>query len=361
MSFTPRGSSLNSPDPPPNQGIESHHAPSVVSSRLTDVISEDGDEYYPEGAAAAAAQSRARAFAGDQERTMSLQRRQGVSGAGGSGEWRPGNAFGGLGATMSNTSRPQSAMSRGSRTHVPSLTSHAFFRPMSSQRLQAQRGGRPITSGQTGTGSAGQSNIGSTFNRQSIGSNQTEYQDNDLPPPSRGTEYTEHDPRDRASINPSPSGNVTAQSLDESTRPLHKRSSFPGPVHLDFGAKYKPNPNGVLQAQKSTGSFRSAFILPARENPLPSNRQQRKQPSSKNTSLEPEHSKVFSATKTQAGKNYQYFAGNTVFLLRGRFQNARQKPINIATGVLVVLPSVLFLVYSYVLPCYIRKDIPSNT
>lgn len=334
MSFPLRGSSLNSANPPGNQGTESHYAPSVVSSRLTDVISEDGDEYYPEGAAAAAAQLRARAFA------------QGAPVTGASGEWRPGNAFGGLGATMSNTSRPQSAMSRGSRTHVPSLTSHAFFRPMSSQRLQAQRGGRPVTSGQTGTGSTGPSNIGSTFNRQSVGSNQTGYQDNDLPPPSRGTEYTEHDPRDRVSVNASPSGNVNAQSMDDSTRPLHKRSSFPGPVNLDFGANYKQNTNGILQAQKSTGSFRSAFILPARGNPSPNDRQQRERTSSKKTSAAPEHSKVSLPAKTQAGKNYQYFTGNTVFLLRGRFQNARQRPINVATGALVVLPSVLFLVYS---------------
>jgi palmitoyltransferase ZDHHC9/14/18 len=39
-------------------------------------------------------------------------------------------------------SRPPSSYSR---THVPSLTSSAFFRPMSSQRLQAQRGQRPIS------------------------------------------------------------------------------------------------------------------------------------------------------------------------------------------------------------------------
>ena len=346
MSFPPRASSLNPPSPQPNQGIESYHAPSIVSSRLTDVISEDGDEYYPEGAAAAAAQARARAFAGDQECTTSLQRRQGIPVAGGSGEWRPSNAFGGLGATMSNTSRPQSAMSRGSRTHVPSLTSHAFFRPMSSQRLQAQRGGRPLTSGQTGTGSTGHSNIGSVFHRQSIGSNQTGYQDNDLPPPSRGTEYTEHDPRDPPSINPSPSGNVTTQSVDESTRPLHKRSSFPEPVHLDFAANYKQNTSGILQAQKSTGSFRSTFILPARRNPSPHDRQRREQPSSKNRSQEPEHSRALPTAHVHTGKNYQHFAGNTVFGLGGRLQNARQKPINVATGVLVVLPSVLFLVYS---------------
>jgi palmitoyltransferase ZDHHC9/14/18 len=39
-------------------------------------------------------------------------------------------------------SRPPSSYGR---THVPSLTSSAFFRPMSSQRLQAQRGARPMS------------------------------------------------------------------------------------------------------------------------------------------------------------------------------------------------------------------------
>lgn len=39
-------------------------------------------------------------------------------------------------------SRPPSSYSR---THVPSLTSSAFYRPMSSQRLQAQRGQRPTS------------------------------------------------------------------------------------------------------------------------------------------------------------------------------------------------------------------------
>ena len=38
------------------------------------------------------------------------------------------------------TTRPTTG---GSRTHVPSVTSRAFFAPMSSQRLQAHRGQRP--------------------------------------------------------------------------------------------------------------------------------------------------------------------------------------------------------------------------
>jgi palmitoyltransferase ZDHHC9/14/18 len=42
---------------------------------------------------------------------------------------------------------------------------------------------------------------------------------------------------------------------------------------------------------------------------------------------------------------HQYFEGNTFFCLGGRFQNSRQRPINIATGSMIVVPCVLFLVF----------------
>jgi palmitoyltransferase ZDHHC9/14/18 len=48
------------------------------------------------------------------------------------------------------------------------------------------------------------------------------------------------------------------------------------------------------------------------------------------------------------GKNYEYFLGNTLFCGGGRFQNSRDKPVNIATGLLVVVPSALFFAFSYV-------------
>jgi palmitoyltransferase ZDHHC9/14/18 len=52
------------------------------------------------------------------------------------------------------------------------------------------------------------------------------------------------------------------------------------------------------------------------------------------------------AKKNALGKNYEYFEGNTIFFLGGRLQNSRDRPINIATGVFLVLPVVLFFVYS---------------
>ncbi|KAF2452443.1 DHHC palmitoyltransferase-domain-containing protein, partial [Lineolata rhizophorae] len=48
----------------------------------------------------------------------------------------------------------------------------------------------------------------------------------------------------------------------------------------------------------------------------------------------------------QLGKNYEYFTGNTVFCWGGRLQNARDRPINIATGILVLAPAGLFFGFS---------------
>ena len=50
--------------------------------------------------------------------------------------------------------------------------------------------------------------------------------------------------------------------------------------------------------------------------------------------------------KKELGKNHQYFSGNTVFCWGGRFQNTRDRPVNIATGLAFVLPSGLFFGFS---------------
>ena len=50
--------------------------------------------------------------------------------------------------------------------------------------------------------------------------------------------------------------------------------------------------------------------------------------------------------KPRAGINYEYFSGNTVFFLGGRLQNTRDRPVNIISGLIVLVPSILFLVFS---------------
>jgi palmitoyltransferase ZDHHC9/14/18 len=52
--------------------------------------------------------------------------------------------------------------------------------------------------------------------------------------------------------------------------------------------------------------------------------------------------------KKELGKNYEYFAGNTVFFGGGRLQNTRDRPVNIATGLMVLVPAGLFFGFSYV-------------
>jgi palmitoyltransferase ZDHHC9/14/18 len=50
--------------------------------------------------------------------------------------------------------------------------------------------------------------------------------------------------------------------------------------------------------------------------------------------------------KAELGRNYEYFQGNTVFCIGGRLQNTRHRPVNIATGSCIVIPGVLFFIFS---------------
>lgn len=51
-------------------------------------------------------------------------------------------------------------------------------------------------------------------------------------------------------------------------------------------------------------------------------------------------------TAKSNGKNYEYYAGNMLFFLSGRFVNTRARPLNIATFILTVLPGALFFGFS---------------
>lgn len=333
-------------------------AASVISSRMTDVVSEDGDEYQPEGLATRQSSTRAN----DPDRppssmspssTRAAPSRRGTPFSGTSatsGGWISGGAFGGPGGSISNTSRPQSANSRTSRTHVPSLASQAFFRPMSSQRLQAQRNNRPAVPRQPPISADSHSETESNIRRHSLGSNATSQPGpagqvdifNDTLPPSRGTEYTE---QDHFTAEASPTGNATAQSIGESERPLQRKASDLIPKHSDVSKGYKQGSSNSLPNKDSPNSFRANFLLPARSNI-----------SSRNNTRD--HQRLSSATPSktgqsqpkeplpEAGVNYQYFSGNTVFCWGGRLQNTRDRPINIGTAIIVILPSTLFFTFS---------------
>ncbi|CCF42426.1 palmitoyltransferase ERF2 [Colletotrichum higginsianum] len=285
----------------------------------------------------------------------------------------------GAGSTAGSiASRPPSSTSR---SHVPSLTSSAFFRPMSSQKLQAQRGGsRPATRqqptfedvesepGQSAAAAAAVASGGPNA-RHSVISNpvsnpvarlQRQLSDDDemRAPPSRGTEYTEQGTYDRITANTSPThGHHAAGSMSESVTPLQRnqRNSRNLSVTVDRGFKERGNQPSPV---KSPRSFRSSFLLPGRSD-QGQNKSNRSLPGGEklsSTASTPQLNPVDlsrPADKTNLKKSmsnlgyvFQYFEGNTVFCIGGRFQNTKHRPVNVATGLFIVIPAVLFFVFS---------------
>lgn len=375
VAVTSSSTDASVPNPPASSG--SQRPLSAISSRMTDIVSVDGDEYYPEGLAAAGRPKTPASLGLTNDSTpppsaMSSQRSawtQAPSSRRGVRDWkasRPGT-FGGPGAAFANTSRPESAASRTSRTHVPSITANAFFHPMSSQRLQAQRGPRPSTKGQlpsiASRNESNRSNEGDTPpNRQSIGSLKTGaqeqgpliHQETEAVPPSRGTDFTEHEyAPDRTTATASPNGEGegegegTVQSLDDSVRPLHNGLSNNKPTHLNLDNTYRQGSGTHSPLQESPNSFRSNFLRSSKSDPPPTNGAPNHSGMDfYSASQKSTQSQMPQQDKVDTGRNYQYFSGNTAFCWGGRLQNTRERPLNLATGFLVILPCVLFFVYS---------------
>jgi palmitoyltransferase ZDHHC9/14/18 len=95
--------------------------------------------------------------------------------------------------------------------------------------------------------------------------------------------------------------------------------------------------------QKSPLSFRSGLSLASKHRLEPGHQPLHSNVTSPRYATDPN---VAVAKESSLGRNHEYFEGNTIFWLGGRMQNARDRPINIATGVFVVLPAILFFVFS---------------
>ncbi|KAH7563076.1 hypothetical protein BM1_00123 [Bipolaris maydis] len=260
--------------------------------------------------------------------------------------------------SLNHQSRPTTAASR---THVP-LAAHGFFRPMSSQRLQQQRNQRPTSLlGHSSLYSETALEPNSNPYRSSTGSTQTNrgvmtlglHHEEDLqPPPSRGTDITDRDMPDRTTANSTPTGAETVRSHGESITPLQR----PRPQHLNLANVHSHDAGKNPPApSKSPRSFRSSFMISSREGR--SNQIRPHQGHEKLTSAEPSprlarKEATKEAVKRELGKNYQYFSGNTAFCWGGRLQNTRDRPVNVATAILIILPACLFFGFSYVqFPC----------
>ena len=202
--------------------------------------------------------------------------------------------------------------------------------------------------------------------RHSVTSNQLaaltqEMGDDDVemrPPVSRGTDMTEQETLDRITANTSPSrGHYPTASITDSVRPLQKSNSENKglTVQVDKTCTYS---NGINLPTpiKSPRSFRSGFLLPGKGDSLNNSSTRGMAGAEKLSSVTSSPAPTASETKTvlpqhrirppRSGQNYQYFDGSTVFCLKGRFQNTRSKPVNIATGLLIVVPGIVFFTMS---------------
>ena len=360
-------SPINSSFPTPLPTADSTQAPSVISSQLTDIGSENDDDYQSEdatkmrpgtalsGGTFSNDPNRPRTARSAQPRswTRSANSRRGPTSPRSPRSWRFNGAFGGPGTAMSNTSRPQSqTSSRTSRTHVPSLASHSLFRPMSSQRLQARRGGnRRMVGGQSMASVDGSSDFGSTTNRNSIGSNMTAQPDpygsrkNDEPSQQHWTHFTERE--DQRANNTSPTGNATIQSITGSERPLNDHALGTGATQSNSNMKERFEGGTSPPTQWGPRSFRPSFLLPARSSDQARNdRFSHERLSSSTSSPHSTMAKLPPVTEQQPKFNYEYFSGNTVFCWGGRLQNTRDRPINVISGLLILAPSILFFIFS---------------
>lgn len=339
MSESPKATSPSKhdgglPDPHPRPG-----PPSIISSRMTDIASEDGEPESP------SRRTQRRSLVTSESRS-----RPGTARTAASSRHHPQplrkTHLAGLahrGSVGSGTGSVGRTPSRKSRSHVPSLTSNAFYAPvLSSQKLQAQRGGpRPLAPAarvEEAGAPAGLSTPGPMSDDGSFNA-----------PPSRGTDGSGQDTVDRRTANTSPTQGYAHGSIADSVRPLQK----PKPEDDDNrGYTSRAHMPGVLRPSRSFGS---SFLMRERERdqPDPSRRLDPAEKLSSGASTPhpssrqgPARTKADPPRVSAVGRVFEYFEGNTVFCLGGRWQNARQRPVNVATGLFVVVPAVLFFAFS---------------
>lgn len=250
-------------------------------------------------------------------------------------------------STSGGPSRPQSPESVTSRTHVPSITAQGFLRPMSSQRLQQQRLNSLRTSSRakktnptpppgTADGTIEEDDA------QSVHSNRTGPYASLPKAHRRGisatTGYTESEPPD---VHDQQFVAETENHYFQETSKSQKKAS-PSPLNLTNNLKFA---SAQDNATRSPHSFRSGFSIGSKRITEPPDHQQL--PSARASPHYPDvlEEKRRMAQKSALGRNYEYFEGNTMFLFKGRLLNTRDRPINILTGLLIIIPTVLFYVF----------------
>lgn len=364
-------------DSPTSHGFPVPRVPtaaSVISSRL----SNDGiDDSSPRPKTGASRKSRPESTRTSRSRSKSRKRAQHART----------DSRGSAGAATPVPMPEPAVRSRNlsSRSHVPSLTSNAFFRPMSSQQLQAHRGSnrpptmmsmasRPPTepvslddaATDIGNGPMTRNSFSSNHKPDDAANQQQGHyglQQGHPLPPSRGTDATNE--QDRFTFNTSPTGHYAATgSQADSVRPLYNRGSDgnsnnrPG-LSVDVDRSYRDyaTKTNIPSPVRSPRSLRSGFLLSNRGDGNQGHSHGHEKLSSRASSRGPDgagrgvsdqppnaggDAGAQGTAGAGKGRVWEYFDGNTRFLLGGRWQNTRGRPINIATGICILVPCIIF-------------------
>jgi palmitoyltransferase ZDHHC9/14/18 len=236
------------------------------------------------------------------------------------------------GSTGAPSTRPPTSSSR---THVPTLAASAFYRPMSSQKLQAQRSMRkesPTTQTPLG-GGRGTPDLAEEPPSRSGRKN--------VRPLSRGTDITEAENDEDIPDVPALPKALASRDGSESGLRHFERAYDPNNLTVPSEHDAPPVP------KKNSGFFKNT-LLPIRSNRtslVGSGRHgHEKLPSDASTPNITDETKAAVQRELEFGneKNYQFFPGNTVFCLGGRLQNTKDRPINLFTATVIILPMILF-------------------
>lgn len=243
-----------------------------------------------------------------------------------------------------------------SRTHVPNVISSAFLGPISSKRTQQdQPSQRPMSPPiQQPSRRSNESAPRSHRHRNSNASIVTvdgqqksrPLVDPDAPPvpTSRGTDGTANTPTRETQPNVN---RINSMESGASNMPLQSSKLPLNPLQLPgrtTSASLRP-----AKSPKSPTSLTPSWGRGSRPHePNTSREGHTKLASAPPSPLYPSEKKFESHERVDVGRNYEYFSGNAVFLLSGRLINARQRPLNLLTALLAILPAVLFFIFSYV-------------
>jgi palmitoyltransferase ZDHHC9/14/18 len=341
------GTAASSPEPStfPNPADISNTRRLSASSRQTDEFTDYGEaEHSVHGRGQ-------RNTYGESSISRPGSAQTGVSSRANTTTYRGGGYAGSVGAT---STRPPTAQSR---THVPSLTASAFYRPMSSQRLQAQRGQRP-PSAMTQNATQEQSPEEEEASHQTrTAAAQAVSAEKSTRPLSRGTEYTEFTQTMPESSNvPELPVNAT-EVIAKQDRNTRSRQDSDAPLQNSTVPTKEPKVPGRLDLNRPKGGYTGSAVprsprtlasfIPNRHSKTSLQlRQQGHEKLPSDVSSPKVQPSTKEAVKRELGKNYEYFQGNTVFCLGGRLQNTKDKPINLITAFLLVLPVGLFFGFS---------------